>query len=34
VPDWPAEHRDRGYRQWKKAVERTVGWVDVDAEPS
>ena len=33
-PGWPAEQRDRGYRQWKKAVERTVGWVDVDEEPS
>jgi glycerol kinase len=33
-PGWSAEQRDRGYRQWKKAVERTIGWVDVDAGSS
>ena len=22
--------RDKGYRKWKKAVERTVGWMDED----
>jgi glycerol kinase len=34
APTWSADQRDRGYRQWKKAVDRTIGWVDVDAEPS
>lgn len=29
-PEWSAEQRDAGYAQWKKAVERTLGWVDVD----
>ncbi|MCW2829569.1 MAG: glpK [Aeromicrobium sp.] len=24
------DERDAGYAQWKKAVERTLGWVDVD----
>jgi glycerol kinase len=28
-PQWSAEQRDAGYAQWKKAVERTLGWVDV-----
>ncbi|MDQ4116049.1 MAG: glycerol kinase GlpK [Actinomycetota bacterium] len=28
-PQWTAEQRDAGYAQWKKAVERTLGWVDV-----
>jgi len=29
-PTWSAEQRDRGYARWKKAVERTLDWVDVD----
>jgi glycerol kinase len=29
-PQWSEEQRDAGYAQWKKAVERTLGWVDVD----
>ncbi len=28
-PQWSAEQRDAGYAQWKKAVERTLDWVDV-----
>ncbi|BBG00503.1 MULTISPECIES: glycerol kinase GlpK [Pseudonocardia] len=29
-PQWSAEQRDTGYAKWKKAVERTLDWVDVD----
>lgn len=29
-PTWDEEKRDTGHGQWKKAVERTLGWVDVD----
>ena len=29
-PAWSAEQRDEGYARWKKAVERTPNWVDVD----
>jgi glycerol kinase len=29
-PAWTAEQRDEGYARWKKAVERTLNWVDVD----
>ncbi len=29
-PEWDDEQRETGYRQWKKAVERTLDWVDVD----
>ena len=29
-PQWTDEQRATGYAQWKKAVERTLGWVDVD----
>ncbi len=29
-PVWTAEQRDAGYARWKKAVERTLNWVDVD----
>jgi glycerol kinase len=29
-PAWSAEQRDEGYARWKKAVERTLNWVDVD----
>jgi glycerol kinase len=28
TPAMDAGHRDREYRQWKKAVERTLNWVD------
>jgi glycerol kinase len=28
--EWNDEQRERGYAGWKKAVERTLGWVDVD----
>jgi glycerol kinase len=29
-PQWTAEQRDAGHARWKKAVERTLNWVDVD----
>jgi glycerol kinase len=29
-PQWDDEQRSRGYAGWKKAVDRTLGWVDVD----
>jgi glycerol kinase len=29
-PRWDAGRRDEGYAEWRKAVERTFGWVDVD----
>jgi len=29
-PQWSDEQRQAGYAGWKKAVERTLGWVDVD----
>jgi glycerol kinase len=28
-PRWSSEQREEGYRTWRKAVERTLGWVDV-----
>jgi glycerol kinase len=34
TPAWSAEQREQGYRGWKKAVDRTVGWVDVDPDTS
>jgi glycerol kinase len=29
-PEWDSEQRASGYRGWKKAVERTLNWVEVD----
>jgi glycerol kinase len=29
-PTWSAERREDGYTRWKKAVSRTLDWVDVD----
>jgi glycerol kinase len=29
-PTWSAEQRADGYSGWKKAIERTLNWVDVD----
>ncbi|GAA1638774.1 glycerol kinase GlpK [Actinoplanes couchii] len=29
-PQWSAEQRDGGFGKWKKAVQRTLDWVDVD----
>jgi glycerol kinase len=29
-PEWSKEQRDDAYAKWKKAVERTLNWVDVD----
>ena len=29
-PEWDDDQRAQGYAQWKKAVERTLDWVDVD----
>jgi glycerol kinase len=28
-PTWSDEQRSEGYAKWKKAVERTLDWVDV-----
>ncbi len=30
TPVWSEEQRDKAYGMWKKAVERTLNWVDVD----
>ncbi|GAA3606261.1 glycerol kinase GlpK [Kineosporia mesophila] len=30
TPEWSDEQRSSGYAGWKKAVDRTMGWVDVD----
>jgi glycerol kinase len=30
VPTWSEAQRATGYRGWKKAVERTLDWVDID----
>jgi glycerol kinase len=29
-PEWDEQHRADGYAGWKKAVERTLNWVEVD----
>ena len=29
-PTWSAEQRESGYGRWKKAVQRTLDWMDVD----
>ncbi|WP_328477802.1 glycerol kinase GlpK [Actinoplanes sp. NBC_00393] len=29
-PDWSQEQREQGFGKWKKAVQRTLDWVDVD----
>jgi len=29
VPSWSAERREGGYAGWRKAVQRTLDWVDV-----
>ena len=29
-PEWDENQREAGYKQWRKAVERTLDWVDVD----
>ncbi|MEU4221606.1 glycerol kinase GlpK [Actinoplanes sp. NPDC026623] len=29
-PAWTPEQREQGYGRWKKAVQRTLDWVDVD----
>ncbi|MEV6847925.1 glycerol kinase GlpK [Actinoplanes sp. NPDC051411] len=29
-PTWSDEQREEGYARWKKAVQRTLDWVDVD----
>jgi glycerol kinase len=29
-PTWTEEQREEGYARWKKAVQRTLDWVDVD----
>jgi glycerol kinase len=30
TPTWSEDQREAGYAGWKKAVERTLGWVDTD----
>ncbi|MCO5969804.1 glycerol kinase GlpK [Actinoallomurus soli] len=30
VPRWDGDQREKGYAGWKKAVSRTLDWVDVD----
>jgi len=32
LPDMDPAQRDRGYRKWRKAVQRTLDWVDDDDE--
>jgi len=27
-PSWDADQREDGYRQWRKAIERSLGWID------
>ena len=34
TPTWSEDQRETGYAGWKKAVERTLDWVDVDAGES
>jgi glycerol kinase len=29
TPSWSEDRRESGYASWKKAVERTLDWVDV-----
>ena len=29
-PQWSEEQRTEGYKGWKKAVERTLNWVEVE----
>jgi glycerol kinase len=29
-PQWSEDQRAEGYARWKKAVERTLDWVDVE----
>lgn len=29
-PTWTDDQRESGYAGWRKAVERTLDWVDVD----
>jgi glycerol kinase len=30
TPQWSDEQRSAGYAGWRKAVDRTLGWVEVD----
>ncbi|PRX00937.1 UNVERIFIED_ORG: carbohydrate kinase of FGGY family protein, partial [Actinomadura viridilutea] len=30
LPQWDEERRERAYAGWKKAVQRTFGWIDVE----
>lgn len=30
TPEWTEEQREAGYAKWKKAVERTFDWVDIE----
>jgi glycerol kinase len=31
-PQWSEEQREKGYKGWQKAVQRTLDWVDVDED--
>ena len=33
TPNLAADERERLYRNWKKAVTKTLGWVDADVAP-
>ncbi len=33
LPNMESDVRERGYRKWRKAVERSTGWLDEDDEP-
>ena len=33
APSWTADRREGGYAGWRKAVQRTLDWVDVDYYP-
>jgi glycerol kinase len=30
LPEWNEQQREEGYAGWKKAVQRTLDWVEVD----
>jgi glycerol kinase len=31
-PTWSEEQRAKGYKGWKKAVSRTLDWIDLDED--
>jgi glycerol kinase len=30
MPEWTEEQRSAGWARWQQAIERTLGWVEVD----